>query len=103
MIDRVWRGWTTPADADAYERLLTEEILPDITATVGAGYGGHRVLRREADSEVAFVTILRFDSMSDVRAFAGSDPTEAHVPEKAQQLLSRWEDTVEHFEVVSEA
>ena len=28
MICRIWRGWTTPADADAYERLLRSEIFP---------------------------------------------------------------------------
>ena len=26
MICRIWRGWTAPADADAYERLLRETL-----------------------------------------------------------------------------
>jgi heme-degrading monooxygenase HmoA len=102
MIDRVWRGWTTADDADAYEELLTGGILPEIAETVGEGYRGHRVLRRETDSEIAFVTILRFESMADVQALTGSEPTDAHVPEDARELLSRWEESVEHFEVVSE-
>ncbi|MEZ3114857.1 hypothetical protein RYH80_02850 [Halobaculum sp. MBLA0147] len=48
MTDRVvvrrWHGWTTSEDADAYERLVSEEVLPDPEAT--AGYLGHEVLRR---------------------------------------------------------
>jgi len=27
MIVRQWHGWTAPAHADAYERLLREEIF----------------------------------------------------------------------------
>lgn len=102
MIEHVWRGWTTPEDADTYERLLKEDVLPDIADTVGRGYRGHRVLRREAGDEVAFLTILRFETMADVRAIAGTDPTGAHVPDEARALLSRWEDTVEHYELIAE-
>jgi hypothetical protein len=32
MIGRVWHGWTTPANAAEYHRLLTEEIFPRIAA-----------------------------------------------------------------------
>ena len=36
MITRVWRGWTATADdADAYERLLGEEILPSFVGIDG--------------------------------------------------------------------
>lgn len=27
MISRVWHGWTTPGNADAYEQLLKNEIF----------------------------------------------------------------------------
>jgi hypothetical protein len=102
VIERLWRGWTDPSKADAYEALLREEILPEIADTVGEGYRGHRILRREADGEVAFLTVLRFETMADVRALTGSDPESAHVPEAARDLLSRWEDTVTHYELREE-
>ena len=35
MITRVWRGWTSPANADAYEELLRAKILPALLASVG--------------------------------------------------------------------
>jgi hypothetical protein len=30
MISRIWYGWTTPANADAYEALLKSEIFVGI-------------------------------------------------------------------------
>jgi hypothetical protein len=28
MITRVWRGWTTPRDADAYQDFLLSNLFP---------------------------------------------------------------------------
>lgn len=100
MIVRVWRGWTPPNNADRYERLLRTEILPDIANQSGDGFEGAEVFRRSDGDEVAFMTILRFASMDAVRQFAGKDPRVAHVPAAARSLLSRFEDEVEHYEVV---
>jgi len=30
MIARIWHGWTTPENADAYASLLRTEVLPGI-------------------------------------------------------------------------
>jgi hypothetical protein len=30
MIARLWRGWTSKENADAYERLLRERVLPGL-------------------------------------------------------------------------
>lgn len=99
MIARLWRGWTAPSDADDYERLVTEEVFPAIADEAGAGFRGGEVLRREESEEVAFLTVLRFDSLDDVRAFAGEEYGAAHVPPEARELLARYEDRVEHYEV----
>ena len=61
MIARIWRGWTTP-DADAYQRIVTQEVLPDIAARDLDGYHGAYLLRRKLDGEVEFATIMLFDS-----------------------------------------
>ena len=36
MICRIWHGWTSPANADAYEELLRSEIFRGIAARPGA-------------------------------------------------------------------
>jgi heme-degrading monooxygenase HmoA len=85
----VWYGSTTRANADEYERLLREEILPGIQARGIDGYGGAHLFRREHDGAVEFMTLLWFDSMDAVRAFAGDDYETSVVPPAAAALLER--------------
>jgi heme-degrading monooxygenase HmoA len=99
MIVRLWHGWTTPANADAYERLLEEEIFRGIANRSMPGYRGIELLRRAADGEVEFVTVMRFDSIEAVRMFAGGDHETAVVPPSAQRLLSRFDARSAHFEL----
>lgn len=102
MIERIWHGWTTPDDADEYERRLREDILPAFADDGIEGYRGVRVLRREHEDEVEFVTVIRFESVDDVRAFAGEDYERAHVPPEAREVLKRFEDEAAHYEVRDE-
>jgi heme-degrading monooxygenase HmoA len=97
VIGRLWHGWTTPENADAYEQLLRGEVLPGIQRI--DGYRGAQLLRREAGEEVAFVTITLFDSLDAVRAFAGDDYEVAVVPPEAQCLLSHYDARSAHYEV----
>lgn len=105
MIERIWHGWTTPEDADAYERLLHEEIFPRVADENIEGYRGFRVLRcaNRSDDEVEFVTVIRFDSLDAVREFAGEDHEQAHVPPEAREVLSRYDDRARHYEVRGQA
>jgi antibiotic biosynthesis monooxygenase (ABM) superfamily enzyme len=98
MIARVWHGWTKPESADEYERLLQEEILPTIASKDIAGFEGGEVFRRPVGEEIEFMTVLWFGSMEGVRDFVGEEVRRAHVPEKAQRLLSRYEDRARHYE-----
>lgn len=45
MIGRVWHGWTTPENADAYEELLRHEIFEGIKGRQIAGFREIQVLR----------------------------------------------------------
>lgn len=98
MITRIWHGWTTPANAAAYEKLLLTEIFSGIAARRIAGYRGISLCRREAGVEVEFVTIMWFDSLDAVRAFAGEDYAAAVVPPKARAVLSRFDAVSAHYE-----
>jgi heme-degrading monooxygenase HmoA len=99
MISRIWRGWTTGANADAYEQLLTTEIFPGIHARSITGYRGIQLHRRQLGAETEFVTVMWFDSLAAVRAFAGADHETAVVPPKARALLSRYDQRSAHYEV----
>ena len=95
-ITRVWRGWTTPENAAAYEAFLFDELLPQVKAL--AGFIGAEILHRQDGDEISWVSLLRFESMDHVRAFAGASPERAVLEPKALALLSRHETQVRHFE-----
>ncbi len=99
MIHRIWHGWTTSANRAAYQDLLRSTVFPGIAAKNIKGYRGIELLSRELPGgEWEFVTVMRFDSIDDVRAFAGDDYERAHVPDPARRLLSRWDDRSAHYE-----
>lgn len=100
MIARHWRGWSTPADADNYEELLREVVLPGMKSI--PGYRGGYVLRRDLGNEVEFVVVNFFDSLEAVRQFAGPDYTTAKFEPEARRLLCRTEPTAAHYEVCAD-
>lgn len=99
MIARLWRGWTTAANAAPYEALLRQEIFEAIAGRRIEGYRGIELFRRAAGDTVEFVTLMRFDSLEAVRAFAGEDYEAAVVPPAARELLLRFEARSAHYEV----
>jgi antibiotic biosynthesis monooxygenase (ABM) superfamily enzyme len=99
MISRLWHGWTTPRNADAYEALLRSEIFMGITARQIAGFRGIELWRRPGEDEVEFVTVMKFDSLDSVVAFAGPDYELAVVPPAARALLARFDARSTHYEV----
>jgi len=98
MIARLWRGWTTAENAQAYEGLLRSTILPGIHRV--AGYRGAWLLRRDTSDAVEFATVTLWESMAAVREFAGDDPEAAVVPPEARRLLERFDQRSVHYEVV---
>ena len=100
MISRIWRGWTTPENADTYEALLKAEIFTGIIDRGITGFRGIDLLRRELDETVEFVTIMWFDSIASVRAFAGDNYEVAVVPPRARAVLSRFDARSAHYETI---
>jgi heme-degrading monooxygenase HmoA len=100
MIARIWHGWTTLDNADAYQHIVSTEVLPEIAARRLAGYHGAHLLRRSLTDRVEFVTIMWFDSLDGVRAFQGGDYEAAHVPAAARAVLSEFDERSQHHEVL---
>ena len=99
MISRIWHGYTTPANADAYETLLRDEIFNWIAGCNIPGYQGIQLFRRPMGAEVEFITVMWFDSLDCVRAFAGEDYEVAVVLPQAHSLLSHYDPRAQHYEV----
>lgn len=99
MIARIWHGSTTPENADAYEAHLRPELLPGLSEK--PGFRRSYLLRRALGDEVEFITIILFESLDDVRGIAGPDYERAVIPADRLPLLSRFDATAAHYEVVS--
>jgi heme-degrading monooxygenase HmoA len=99
MIGRIWHGYTNRENADKYESLLKEEIFVGIRGRNIQGFQEIQLFRRDLEDEVEFITIMWFDSIESVRIFAGEDYEVAVVPPKARELLSRFDERSQHYEV----
>ncbi len=99
MIARIWHGYTRPEHADAYEDMLKPELLPGISEVTG--YKSSYLLRRDEGKEVEFITIMLWDSIDAIRAFAGQDYETSVVPEERRKYLSRHDAKAAHYEIVA--
>ncbi len=99
MISRIWHGYTTPSNAEIYENLLKEEIFTGIQNREIPGFREIQLLSRNLGDEVEFITIMWFDDLESVRIFAGDDYEAAVVPQKARQVLSRFDSRSQHYDV----
>ena len=100
MICRIWRGWTTKENAQAYEKIVRGVVIPGIEARRIAGFRHIDLLRRELDKECEFVTLMWFDDLDCVKAFMGEDYSISHVPPPARAALSRFDARAAHLEVL---
>lgn len=100
MICRLWRGWTTPDNAPAYERIVRGEVIPGIEARRIPGFRRIDLMRRDAGSEIEFATLMWFDDLDAIREFMGDDYEVAHVPDRARSVLSRFDERSEHYVVL---
>ncbi len=102
MITRIWHGWTTPENADAYEQLVKKEVFRKIEEMKIEGYKGMQFLRKANEGEVEFIAMMWFESIENVKAFVGEDYEVAHIPDAAKKLLSRFDERANHYEVKHE-
>jgi antibiotic biosynthesis monooxygenase (ABM) superfamily enzyme len=97
VIARTWRGVTRAEDEQAYADYLEETGMRAVRAL--PGNRGTLVLHRRVGERAEFQTVLLFDSLEHVRAFAGDDLERAvFYPEDDRFLVER-ELTVSHYEV----
>jgi heme-degrading monooxygenase HmoA len=97
MIARHWRGWTEITNADAYEKLLMDKVLPGLKNV--EGYRGGYILRSNGSEEAEFVVVNLFDSLDAVKRFAGSNYDVPVFEPEARKLLSKVEPLAHHYEV----
>jgi heme-degrading monooxygenase HmoA len=98
MIGRMWKGITSTDNAGPYAEYLKTNHVPEVDEIEGSR--GAYVFRRNFEDGVEFVTLTLFESLDAVKAFAGDDYERAVVPPAEQALLTRFDPTCTHYEVV---
>lgn len=101
-VARLWHGWTTVENADAYRAVAEGEVFPAIMERRIPGLVSAHLMRADdvVDGEVEFTTIIWFESLDSVKNFMGDDYRNAHLPENAKAVLKRFDSEAKHFHVV---
>lgn len=98
MIMRMWRAQSTAEKVDEYVRHATKKVFPALRAI--EGHRGTYLLRRTVGDTVELVVQTFWESMHAVRKFAGVEPNRAVVEPEARAVLTSFDDSVTHFEVI---
>jgi antibiotic biosynthesis monooxygenase (ABM) superfamily enzyme len=100
VIARVWFGRTKFEDYDAYLAYLEESGVAALKQT--PGNRGVMVLRRLDGDEAEFGVLSLWDSLEDVKAFAGEDVDVARYFPDDERFLLELTPKLKHYVVARE-
>jgi heme-degrading monooxygenase HmoA len=98
MTARVWRGESTVTNGPRYVEHLERSVFPQLTEI--DGHRSAHLLQRTVGDRVEFVVMTLWDSMDAIRQFAGDGVETAVVEPAAREVLSGFDESVAHYEVV---
>ena len=100
MIARVWWGHTDAEDYDAYLSYLEQSGVEALKST--PGNQGVMVLRRIDGDEAEFGVISFWNSVDDVKAFAGEEVDIARYFPEDERYLLELPPMLSHYDVAVE-
>lgn len=101
MIVRAWRARAPASNPVGYVDHFRRSVLPALRRV--DGFVGFSLLKLVRPNEIEFLVLTRWKSMDPILAFAGDDVTKAVIDPEAAAMLTSFDATVEHYEVVDEA
>ncbi|MGD0416928.1 MAG: YciI-like protein [Terriglobales bacterium] len=97
-ILRMWKARSPVDKSDEYVQHATKKVFPALRAI--EGHRGAYLLRRAVDGAIEFVVLTLWGSMEAICKFAGVESEKAVVEPEARTVLTSFDDSVTHFEVV---
>jgi hypothetical protein len=79
--------------------LLINKIFPAVKEKGVAGLEKVSISIQHHKTEMEFFLVLQFDSMDAVKSFAGENYEKSYMPDEAQRVLLRYDDTAQHYEL----
>ena len=98
MIQRSWRARAAPDRASVYVEHLAQDVQPKLERL--DGFLGLVLSQRRDGDEVEIVVQTYWASMQAVARFAGPTPDVAVVEPEARAVLTSFDPTVQHHEVL---
>ena len=96
-IARIWRGRTTSARADEYQRYLLDVGFPPLVENALAA----EMFREDREGESEFITISYWESVDAMSRFAGDDPRKIHHLPRDEELLIELPEAVQVLNIVA--
>ena len=98
MVIREWRGRVNRERATEYPKHFRNRVVPDLRRV--PGFTGAFLSERTNGNVVEFFVLTRWASMDAIRAFAGPNPEKAVVEPGAIAVLTDYDHSVSHYEVL---
>ena len=95
---RMWRARSSVEKATEYIQHATTKVFPALRAI--EGHRGAILLRRAVDDAIELVVLTLWESMAAIRKFAGVKPDKAVIDPEARAILTSFDESVTHFEVI---
>ncbi|MFT4678406.1 MAG: hypothetical protein ACI9RU_002301 [Litorivivens sp.] len=88
--------------APIYEDMLIYEVFPEVKKKGVFRLGKVSISDLVKEGEVEFFLILYFDSLASVKIFTGEQYEKAYISGDAKQVLARYDESAQHFELKKE-
>jgi hypothetical protein len=95
QVVRTWMGVAAEVDAAAYLEHLQQDTIPHLKTL--SGFERIQVLQRPISGGIQFRVSTTWRSIEVIHDFSGPKIDVAVVPERAQELLIRFDEHVEHY------
>jgi len=99
MILREWRARATSAGAGDYAAHFETEVKPALGRI--SGFRRADLARRASPEEVELVVLSVWESIDAIRDFAGPDYERAVVHPYAARILTAYDETVWHYDLIA--
>ena len=99
MIQRHWRGIAKSEKANNYIQHLLTETFPQLGKI--NGFKSASILKKETQNGIEFLVITVWESIENIKKFAGEEVEIAVVPQVVKDLMLSYDEFVTHYEVAN--
>lgn len=96
-IERHWTGIARKERAAEYIQHLKHDTFPQLSGI--KGFISARILHRELKEGIEFLIVTEWESIEDIKKFAGDDVEQSVVPELVQNIMLQYDQRCRHFTV----